>query len=165
MPEMTRATFLLCLLTLLVAGLGAWAEDSIQKVSFFSDPYGNTGSFWIVQYQGKPYRVLKLKSPDREGEADYVFENSAALNEFEQRVQELRATPNTLKADGFKVLWSQHFADATVQTVLARLNGLKVKMVQVTQEKANEPKREHQITMDQTYAGYSGALNKLNRTP
>ena len=155
---------LLAIFLLALFSNAAMAEDSIIQVSRFSDPYGNTGSFWNVQYQGKPYKLLKLKSSDQNGEADYVFD-AKTLTEFEEKVAEMRRTPNSLKADGVQVLWSHSFADATVRTMFGRLNGMKVKLIQIEQTKAGQPKSEHRISLDQSYREYSAALLKIKNAP
>ncbi len=151
----------LILLVLLVIGV-ATAQDSFTQVSYFADPYGNTASFWRVQYQGKPYQVLKIKSSDRVGEADFAFDTTR-LAEFEAKVAELKRTPNTLKADGFQIVWSSQFGDGHVRTLLGRLNGMKVKLIQIEQNKEGQPKAEHQICMDQCYADFNRALQKLKK--
>jgi hypothetical protein len=146
----------------LLVGAPARAEDAVTRISYFADPYGNNGSFWRVTYQARPYHVFKVKSPDKTGEADFLFDD-ATLTEFENKVSELRRTPNPLKADGFQVLWSVTSGDATVKTLHGRLNGVKVKMIQVVQRKPNEPEREHQICMDECYPAFTSALQKLKR--
>ena len=154
---------LLLMLLLLVGAVGvAVAEDSVTRVSYFADPYGNNASFWTIVYQGKPYSILKIKSPEKTGEADFLFDD-AGLAEFESKVAELRRTPNQLKADGFKVLWSTSFGEGTVKTLLGRLNGIKVKLIQVTQRKANQAETEHQVSIDECYSNYSSALSKLKK--
>ncbi len=128
-PEFSgmRKISLIFMFCLLICGT-VFGEDSVSKISNFVDPFGNQGSFWQVSYKGKPYKVLKLKSPDRNGEADFAFDD-VTLSDFEDHVAEMKRTPNTLKADGFKVLWSRQFGDASVRTILGRLNGVKVKMI------------------------------------
>ena len=158
-----RRLWILLLLCLLVGG-AALAETSADRVSYFADPFGNTASFWRINFQGKPYKLLKIKSSDRAGEADYLFDQ-ATLAEFEEKVAELRRAPNNLKADGFQVLWSRQSGDATVRTMLGRLNGAKAKLIQIEQNKAGQARSEHQICLDQCYSDYTRALQKLKKSP
>jgi len=159
---MNRYFKLFLCLCLVALAWPALAEESVQQVSYFADPYGNTGSFWKVSYQGKNYRVLKLKSSDREGEADFVFDE-ASLKEFETRIAELKRSNKKLKSDGFDVLWSHQSGEATVRTLVGRLHGVSVKMVQVTQKKEGSPEREHQVSIDQCYSELTSALNKFKK--
>ncbi len=152
----------LLIVTLILLALPLSAENSVRRISYFSDPYGNTGSFWLVHYEGKKLGVFKIKSPDRDKEADYVL-TEADQAEFESRVAQLKRTSNNLKADGFQVLWTATYGDATVKTLLGRLNGVKVKLIQVTQKKTDEPEREHQISIDECYYDFTAALQKFKR--
>jgi len=149
---MRKILLILCMLLLPV-----WAQDEITQVSYFADQFGDQASFWKVVVKGKTYVAFKVKSPDKTGEANVVMDK-ALLDEFEQKVAELKATPNPLNADGFKVLWSKDSGDSKVRTLLGRWHGIKVKMVQVEENKGG--KLEHQITMDKSYNDFTRALKK-----
>jgi len=84
--------------------------------------------------------------------------DKALFSELEVKAAELKATPNPLKADGFRVLWSKHSGDSKVRTLLGRWNGIKVKMIQVEENKNG--KFEHQITIDESYQDFTRALKK-----
>ncbi len=134
-------------------------------LSQFVDTYGNTGSFWTLTYQGKSYTLLKLKSPEKEGDANFAFD-AASLVEFEQKVAELRKAPNNLKSDGFQVLWSKSFGDATVSTLVARFKGLKVKLIKIAQKPEGKPATEHDISIDrEAYSAFQSALHKARKKP
>lgn len=139
--------------------------QAVSRISYFADPFGNTGSFWKVSFEGRDYRVLKIKSSDKPGEADFAFENGEALTEFETRAGQLYRGRNPLKKDGFQVVWSREFGDATLRTVFARLNGINVKLIQVTQIKEHEGKFEHQLALDQCYSEFAAALKKARKAP
>lgn len=147
--------FLLILLYLLTTA--AWAQDEITQISFFSDKFGNHASFWKVVAQGKTYVALKLKSPDKDGEATVVLDKALFL-ELEEKAAELKAAPNSLKADGFRVLWSKDSGHSKVRTLLGRWNGVKVKMIQVEENKNG--KFEHQVMLDESYLDFTRALKK-----
>ena len=143
-------TFLLVLLL----ALPVWAQDSVSQISYWGDAFGNQGSFWKVIIQGKPYLALKLKSPDKPGDANLVLDRELFL-ELEKRAAELHRLPNPLKSDGFQVVWSKKSGDATVRTMLARFQGIKVKVLQIEEKKV-----EHQITLDKSYNDFTRALKK-----
>lgn len=132
-----------------------WAQDSVSQISYWSDAFGNQGSFWKVIIQGKPFLALKIKSPDKPGEANLVLDRELFL-ELEKRAGELHRLPNLLKNDGFQVVWSKQSGDSTVRTILARFKGLKVKLLQIEEKKV-----EHQITLDKNYSDFTRALNKV----
>lgn len=46
------------------------------------------------------------------------------------------------------------------QSVFVNINGVKVKAVQVVQEKSGQPKQEHAFTIDKNYAELVKALRK-----
>ncbi len=152
----------LLLLFLLISCCGA--ELATSQISYFNDPYGNRGSFWKVTYEGKRYDVLKIKSPDKEGEADIVLSEDQ-LGELEVKVGELKRSRNPLKNEGFQVLWNLQAGDAQVRTLYAQINGVKVKVLQVEQNKAGSPKSEHQVCIDECYGDFNRALQKLRRAP
>ncbi len=145
------------ILAFLVLSLAAALAENVQ-LSSFADAYGNTASFWAADYRGKNYVLLKLKSKNRQGDADFVF-TPGALAEFDRAVVTLEQTPNPLKADGYQELWSQKAGDATVRTLLGRLNGVNVKLIQVQQKDVT-----HQICMDKIFGAYREALKKLKHT-
>lgn len=146
---MRKILLFICLLVLPV-----WAQEEITQVSYFGDQFGNQASFWKVVVKGKTYVALKLKSPDKTGEATVVLDK-AQLAELEGKVAELKTTPNALKADGIQVLWSKDAGDSKVSVLLGRWQGVKVKMIQV-----EENKLEHQITLDKSYNDFTRALKK-----
>ena len=108
--------------------------------------------------------MLKLDSPDHPGDADFVFEEGV-LKEFESKVGELRRASNPLKQDGFQILWSKQSGDANLHTMIGRIHGIKLKIIQIDQQKPGQPKSEQQITLDQSYSDFNNALRKLKRTP
>lgn len=149
------------LLSLLLVG-PALAQDSVKRISSFSDPYGNLASFWVIQHSGQRVGLLKVKSPDHEHEADVVLDSSL-VKELESRFAELKRSPNRLKNDGFEVLWSQSNGDAKVSTLLGCHQGLRVKILQVTQKKEGEPERQHHVTLDEAYPQFQSAWQKFKR--
>jgi len=148
----------LVLLLLLITP--ALCQDAVEQVSYWADPFGNQGSFWKVTIHGKTYVALKIKSPDKPGEANLVLDREL-FQELEKRAGELHRLPNPLKNDGFQVVWSKQSGDATVRTLLARFQGIKVKLLQVEENKGAEGKFEHQITLDKSYNDFARAYNKL----
>ncbi len=148
---MRKIFLLFCLLLVPV-----WAQEMTQ-LSYFSDPFGNQGSFWKMVTQGKTYVAFKVKSHDKPGEAT-IFLTQALLAEMEQKVAELKAAPNPLKADGFQVVWSKDSGDSKVSTILGRWQGVKVKLVQVVENKNG--KFEHQIVLDKSTNDFLRALKK-----
>ena len=133
------------------------AQDEITQVSYWSDQFGNQGSFWKVVVQGKTYVALKLKSPEKAGEANVVLDKTL-MTELEQRAQQLKALPNNLKSDGFQVVWSKDSGDSKVRTLFGRWQGIKVKLIQVEENK--DGKKEHQISLDKGYTDFQRALKK-----
>ncbi|MBX3172161.1 MAG: hypothetical protein KF760_32450 [Candidatus Eremiobacteraeota bacterium] len=131
--------------------------QEVTQLSYFSDPFGNQGSFWKVAVQGQTYLAFKLKSPEKTGEATVVLDQ-ALLAELEQKAAELKAKPNGLKADGFQVVWSKNAGDSKVSTLLGRWHGVKVKLIQVEENKNG--KFEHQISLDKSYNDFLRALKK-----
>ena len=146
----------------LLLAIAAWAQDGYRQLSYFVDPFGNAGSFWAVTHAGKPYTVLKLKSPDVPGEANFAF-NDGVLSEFEKKVTELHKMPNPLKSDGFQVVWSTQFGDASVRTLVGRMNGVKLKVIQIEQKPEGGAKAEHQVSIDQCYSEFTSALRKARK--
>ncbi|MBS2033356.1 hypothetical protein JST97_00095 [bacterium] len=134
-----------------------WAQDEITQISYWSDPYGNQGSFWKVVFSGKTYVALKLKSPDKAGEANIALDK-AMLAELEEKATELKATPNPLKNDGIQQVWSKNAGDSRVSTLLGRWHGVKLKLIQVHENKNGE--FEHQISIDKGYSDFQRALKK-----
>lgn len=134
-----------------------WAQDEIIQVSSWSDPFGNQASFWRLVVQGKTYVALKIKSPEKPGDSHVVLD-SKLLDDLEQKVGELKSTPNVLKSDGLRVLWSRDSGESKIRTLLGRWQGIKVKLLQVEENKNG--KFEHQITLDRNYADFARALKK-----
>jgi hypothetical protein len=149
--------FLLCCLP-----LAGWGEESVRRISGFQDNFGNQGSFWLIHYQGQRVPLLKLKSADREGDADFVFKEGS-LASFESMLQQLRRSRNTMKKEGFDVLASLPSNEATLRCMHVRYQGLRLKMLQIEQVPAGSPKREHQISLDSNFAEVQSALQKLQR--
>ncbi|MGE0494417.1 MAG: hypothetical protein AB7S38_34720 [Vulcanimicrobiota bacterium] len=153
---MRRVLFFLLLCPLL-----AFGQDQVSQVSSFHDSFGNLGSFWLVRYQGKDYALFKLKSNDEEGDADIVLD-ADSFAKFEELVEGLHRSKNSLKDDGFTVLDTLKSDQATLAAIHGRLNGVRFKLLQITVEKPGEPKREHRITIDD-YSGLRSALAKFKR--
>lgn len=134
-----------------------WAQDEISQISYWSDAYGNQGSFWKLVVKGKTFVALKLKSTDKAGEANVALDQSL-LSELEQRAAELKSTPNNLKSDGYQVVWSRESGNSRVSTLLGRWHGIKLKLIQVHENKNGES--EHQISLDKGYSDFQRALKK-----
>lgn len=149
---MRKILLFLCLLY-----ASGWAQEEITQVSSWSDPFGNQASFWKLIVRGKTYLALKVKSPEKPGEAHVVLDKNL-LDQFEQKVMELKSTPNSLRSDGLRVLWTQDVGDSKLRTLLGRWQGIKVKLVQVEENKNG--KFEHQITVDGNFGDFARALKK-----
>ncbi len=147
---------------LLCLPLSVWCEESVQRISGFQDKFGNQGSFWLIHYQGQRVPLLKLKSADREGDADFVFKEGS-LASFESMLQQLRRSRNTMKKDGFEVLTSLPSSEATLRSLHVRYQGLRLKMLQIEQQPVGSAKREHQVSVDSNFAEVQSALQKLKR--
>lgn len=132
----------------------ARAQEEITQLSYFNDQFGNQASFWKVVVQGKTYVAFKLKSSDRTGEATVVMDKPL-FDEFEQKVGQLKTASNPLKTDGIQVLWNKNSGEARVSTMLGRWNEIKVKLIQV-----EENKLEHQVTIDKSYGDFTRAVKK-----
>lgn len=137
----------------------AQCEDSFNRLSNCVDQWGHLASFWDARVNNKDYKVLKLKSSDKQGEADFVFKDFT-LDEFESKLGEFKLAQNKQKQVGATVYFSTHYADARLNLIFANINGVKVKAVQVVQEKAGQGKQEHAFTIDKNYGEFLKALKK-----
>ncbi|MFN8609626.1 MAG: hypothetical protein U0931_18955, partial [Vulcanimicrobiota bacterium] len=118
-------------------------------------------SFWKVVVKGKTYVALKLKSPEKTGEANVIMDKGL-MAELDQKVAELKKTPNNLKSDGFQVVWSKDSGESKLRTLLGRWHGVKVRLIQVQENKNGE--MEHQISLDKGYADFQRAFKKARPT-
>ena len=150
------------LLCWLLVGWTAWAQDSVTRVSGFQDEFGNLGSFWIVTHQGQRIPLLKLKSADREGEADIAL-SEERLAQLEKMLARLRRSRNSLKSEGFEILDSLTSGESSLRSLHVLFHGARLKMLQVEQTPAGQVKREHQVSVDRNYSELNSALLKLKR--
>ncbi len=152
----------LCLLLPLLL-LSAHAESAgIENLANFQDGWGNTGGFWRVTYNDQSYLVLKIRNKDKKGAADIVFDEEK-LNQFEANLLKLKRARNTLKNDGFLVNDVIHSGESVQHMVIARLNGAKLKTVQVVQHK-DGTKLDHSIALTQeSYNEIKLAIKKVRR--
>jgi hypothetical protein len=141
---------------------GLTLADGVTNVASFQDGWGNTGGFWQVSVNGETYLVLKLRSKDKKGEADIVFTREQ-FDEFEENLRELKQAHNSLKRDGYEVGKTIHSGDAMQNTIFARINGVKVKTIQVIQTKNGE-KRDHSLALSaDSYKDIKLAIKKVRR--
>jgi hypothetical protein len=156
--------FILVLISLIVlVTVGSAQESSIISLANFQDGWGNTGSFWLVSYEGTEYVVLKIKSKEKTGAADIVLTRET-LKQFEDELLALKAARNTLKSDGFQVISSIRSGDAVQNMVVAQINDAKFKTVQVVQEKKGEPKQDHSIALStDSYYDLKRAIKTVRR--
>ena len=137
-------------------------SDGVFNLASFQDGWGNTGGFWQVSANGQDYLVLKLRSKDKKGEADIVFTREQ-FDEFEENLRELKQQHNSLKSDGYEVGKTITSGDAVQNTIFARINGIKVKMVQVVQRKSGE-KFEHSLAINpDSYRDLQLAMKTVRR--
>lgn len=141
----------------------AHAETAgIENLANFQDGWGNTGGFWQVNYNGQTYLVLKIQNKDKEGAADIVLDQEK-LDQFEANLLQLKKAHNSLKNDGFKVTDAIASGDAVLHMVIARINGAKLKTVQVVQQK-DGVKHDHSIALTQdSYNDIKMAIKKVRR--
>lgn len=149
------------LIFLLLCPYLSLAQDQVSQVSSFHDSFGNIGSFWLLNYQDKDYALFKLKSQEEEGDADIALD-ADSFAKFESLVENLHRSKNSLKDDGFTVLETLKSGDATLSAIHGRLNGVRFKLLQISVQKAGQPKREHRITIDD-YSEMRSALSKFKR--
>ena len=148
---------------LLLAASVSAQESAIVNLSRFQDGWGNTGGFWQVTYGRPDYLVLKIKNHEKEGAADIVFTREQ-LKQFEDNLLALKQARNTLKDDGFQVTSSITSGDAVQHMLLVRLNGVKLKTVQVVQQKAGEAKQDHHLGLStESYYDIKKAVKTARR--
>lgn len=156
---MRYCLWLLCVILLTVAG---WSEDSVTRISGFQDEFGNQGSFWIVTYQGKNIPLLKLKSADREGDADIALSDDR-LAKFEAMLGQLRRSRNTMRSEGFQIQSSLESGEANLRSLHVLYHGARLRMLQIEQTPEGQARREHQVSIDRNYSELNSALQKLKR--
>ena len=160
---MRKISVFLLLFLFLLTGASPAQESSITNLSVFQDGWGNTGGFWLVKYGGEQHLVFKIKNHEKGGAADIVF-TQEQLQQFEEDLLKLKQSRNTLKDDGFKVFSSISAGESVQNMVLAQLNGVKIKTVQVIQHKAGEAKQDHHIGLStDSYYDLKRAIKKVRR--